>query len=224
MDRRDYKNAAGHFAEVLKVSPTEQRVVLLGAKANLMSGNVAEAQKFLKLRENYEQDNLFAEVNGLWKHALDAYDKVQRASKLVDERQEEEAATLMHQASDEYPQAPELAASARTLDAGAAFDRKDYDGFLRISQDIWEKNPEDPAAAGAVASALACKYAVTGNPEFRKQAEQTLEKARALAQRSPEDKASFEEYAERIRYRLESREIIDKAEYDRRFRKKEAKS
>jgi len=44
-----------------------------------------------------------------------------------------------------------------------------------------------------------------------------------LAQRSPEDMASFTEYSERIRYRLESRQIIDKTEYDRRFRQKEAK-
>ena len=83
-----------------------------------------------------------------------------------------------------------------------------------------EKTPDDPAAAGAVASALACKYAVTGDPEFRKQAEQMLDKAQTLAQQSPQSKASFDEYAERIRYRLQTREIIDKEEYDRRFRQK----
>jgi len=223
MDRNDYKKASAQFDEVLKASPTEQKVVLLGAKANLMLGNAAEAQRFLKLRENYEQTDLFAEVNGLWKRALDAYDKAERAVKLEAAHQDEEAAKLMHEASSEYPEAPNLAISARTLDGFVAFDHKDYDAFLRISRAAVENDPQDSQAEATLASALACKYAVTGDPEFRKQTEDSLEKARVLAQRSPEDMASFTEYSERIRYRLESRQIIDKTEYDRRFRQKEAK-
>jgi hypothetical protein len=222
MDRKDYKTASAHFAEVLKVSPTEQKAVLLGAKANLMLGDVEGAQRFLKLRDNFEKNDLFTEVNALWNRALDAYEKGGRASKLADANQDEEAARLMREASNEYPQSSDLATSALSLEAGVAFSHKDYDGFLQISRTASEKSPEDPVQAGAVASALACKYAVSGDPEFRKQAEQMIEKARALA-RSPEDKANFEEYAERIRYRLDSRVIIDKTEYNRRFRQKGVK-
>jgi hypothetical protein len=45
-----------------------------------------------------------------------------------------------------------------------------------------------------------------------------LEKARQLAQGSAESMKVLDEFAERNRYRLESRQIISKAEYDRRFR------
>jgi alkanesulfonate monooxygenase SsuD/methylene tetrahydromethanopterin reductase-like flavin-dependent oxidoreductase (luciferase family) len=37
---------------------------------------------------------------------------------------------------------------------------------------------------------------------------------------TPEQKASCEEFGDRLRYRLNTRDIIDKTEYDRRFRKK----
>ena len=47
-----------------------------------------------------------------------------------------------------------------------------------------------------------------------------LARARTLAQKSADEMASFTEYAERIQYRLDSREIISKPEYDRRFRQK----
>jgi hypothetical protein len=218
MDRGDYKTASTHFAEVLKVSPKEQKVLLMGAKANLMIGDVVSAAKFMRQRETYENSDLFTEVNGMGSRAADAYDKAIRARKLSDARQDEEAAHLMREASNEYPQSQGLAASALGLEAGVAFDRKDYDTFLRLSQAALDRTPDNPIVAGQVASALACKYAVTGDPSFRNQAEQMLEKARALSQHSPEEKAAFEEYAERTRYRLQSRVIIDKPEYDRRFR------
>jgi hypothetical protein len=218
MDRNDYKTARVHFAEVLKVSPTEQEVLLLGAKANLMTGDAEGAQKFLKQRGGYKSSDLFTEVDGMWNRAVDAYDKAVKAKKLYESRQEDEAARLMREASSEYPQSEDLALSALNLELGVAFNHKDYDTFLRLSEAVLARAPGDPMAAGGVASALACKYAVTGDPEYRKQAEQMLEKAKVLAQQSPQAKAAFEEYAERIRYRLESRVIIDKPEYDRRFR------
>jgi hypothetical protein len=223
MDRNDYRKASLQFAEVLKVSPSSQEVVLKGAKASLMAGDMAQAQKFLKLRKGYKQDALFTEVNGFWNRALDAYDKEARAAKLAQANKDEEAAQVMHQASNEYPQSEQLAGWAQTMDGHVAFDRKDYDTFLRLTQVALAKAPNDPGAEGFVASALACKYAVTGDPEFRRQAEELLDKAQLHAQRSPEDVARYQEYAERIRYRLDSREIIDKPEYDRRFRQKEAK-
>ena len=223
LDRKDYEKSDLQFAEVLRASPTNQKVVLLGAKASLMAGDIEQAQKFLKLRENYEPGEFFTEVNDMWNHALDANDKAGRAAKLAAANKDEEAAQLMHQASSEYPQSKDIAALALNLDGAVAFDNKDYDALLRITQAAIQMTPDDPQAEGFVASALACKYAVTGDPEFRKQAEETLQKAEALARKSPEEMASFKEYAERIRYRLNSRVIIDKVEYDRRFRQNEAK-
>src|SRR5215813_6019519 len=217
MDRKDYKTASAQFAEVLKVSPKAQKVLLLGGKANLMSGDVRGAQKFLKQRETYDSNGLFIEVSRMWNRALNAYEKAEQAQKLAESHQDEEAAHLMREASNEYPQSQDLAVSALSLEEGLAFNRKDYDAFLRLSQAFRDREPDNPMAIGGVASALACKYAVTGDQQFPTQAEQMLEKARVQAQ-SPEAKAAVEEYAERIRYRLESRVIIDKPEYDRRFR------
>ena len=65
---------------------------------------------------------------------------------------------------------------------------------------------------------MACKYAVTGDRSWKQQAEAMLEKARQLSQKSPEEMKAYEEYAERTKYRLSSRVIIDKPEYDKRFR------
>lgn len=220
MDHRDYKRAAIEFTEVLKVSPSAQRVVLEGAKADLMSGDVEGAGKFLKQRLDYERNDLFTEVNGMWDHALGAFKKAQLAAKLAEADKNEEAARLMHEASNEYPQSPDLAISALALDGFVAFDHKDYDTFLRLAQAQLASRPDDPRLAGGVASALACKYAVTGDQTYRNQAEEILSKARTQAQRSPEQKADFDEYVERINYRLDTRIIIDKKEYDRRFRNK----
>src|SRR5262249_37828271 len=97
-----------------------------------------------------------------------------------------------------------------------AFNRKDYDAFLRLSQAFRDREPDNPMAIGGVASALACKYAVTGDHQYRTQAEQMLEKARVQAQ-SPEEKAAVEEYAQRIRYRLGARGIIAEQELRHRF-------
>jgi hypothetical protein len=223
MDRRDYSAAAAHFQEVLKVHPTSQKVILLGAKAHLMIGDPAGAQNFLKLPEQFQSDDLFNEVNSLWKRALDANDKATQAAKLAESEQNEQAARLMHEASNEYPQEVELAMAAMTLDGAAAFDRKDYDAFLKISISESEKQPNDPILVAGVASALACKYAVTGDPAFRKQSEDILAKAQLLPLRSSAEKSGLEAYTKRIRYRLATREIIDTREYERRFGKQEAK-
>jgi hypothetical protein len=160
----------------------------------------------------------FREVDALWNKAVNALDKADQASKLAEQDgKSSEAARLMHEAATEYPQMPGLAVAAEGFDEGAAFERKDYDGFLAISQGLWQRFP-GPQTAGAVASALACKYAVTGDVYYRQQAEQLLEKAHQLAANDPEQEKSYQEYAERIQYQLKSREIITTSEYNRRFR------
>jgi len=95
---------------------------------------------------------------------------------------------------------------------GAAFDRKDYDGFLAKSQELLKTTPNDASAYAAVASAFACKYAVSGNEEFRTASLENLAKAKAM-NGSP----SLPEYVARIEYRLATREILSRSEYERRF-------
>lgn len=218
MARDDYKSAVIHFAQVLPVHPTEQDVVLQGAKAYLKTGDVVGAQQFLQLRERYDDDALFAEVNGAWERAGRAFAKVDSATKLAEANRTAEANRLMIAAAHEYPEAPVLTAAALGIKANDAFDRKDWDVFLSASREALAAMPDQPRLIAGVASALACKYAVTGDPAFRVEAESLLARAAALSQ-SPEQKAAFTEYAERIRYRLTSRVIIDQAEYNSRFRR-----
>jgi hypothetical protein len=129
-----------------------------------------------------------------------------------------EAATLMRQAAEEYPEMSALRDALSEYDAGVAFENRDYDRFLELEEQSFRSLPESSMAAGGVASAFACKYAVTGDPSWKQKTEDMLEKARQLSQKSPEEGKAFDEYAERIRYRLTSRQIIDKPEYDRKFR------
>jgi hypothetical protein len=64
---------------------------------------------------------------------------------------------------------------------------------------------------------------VTGEIAYRKQAEEMLRSAEQQTQGNVEARKSYQEYAERIRYRLDTREIIDKPEYDRKFRSDQSK-
>jgi tetratricopeptide (TPR) repeat protein len=101
-----------------------------------------------------------------------------------------------------------------TAEAGVAFERKDYDGFLERSKMILKRHPNDPRTVAGVASALACKWAVAGEESFKRESIEFLDRARRLAGAGD---ASFKEYEGRILYRLDSREIIDQKEFHRRF-------
>jgi tetratricopeptide (TPR) repeat protein len=220
MDNQKYDSAAIHFAAILPVKPTDQEVVLLGAKAHLMTGNIAGAQEFLTIREKYDDNALFQEVNSLWERAVKAWEKADSAGKLIQANQTAQANRLMIEAAREYPESPALAVGALLTKGGEAFDRRDYDTFLATSRQALALAPDEPRMIAGVASALACKYAVTGDVRYRTEAESLLVQAQAAAEGSAEDKASHDEYAERIRHRLATRVIIDKDEYNRRFRTK----
>ncbi len=220
LDARDYQTASTHFALVLPVKPTEQDVVLLGAKADLMAGDVAGAYAFLQLREKFADNALYTEVNALWTHATHALVLADSAGKLMVANRTAEALRLMSAAAREYPQSSALTVGVLLLEGGGAYERKDYDAFLAKSRAALALLPDEPRILGTVASALACKYAVTGDSALYVEAEHVLALAEKMAARSQEEQASAQEYAERIRWRLRTRVIIDKDEYDRRFRAK----
>jgi tetratricopeptide (TPR) repeat protein len=117
-------------------------------------------------------------------------------------------------------QAPGMREASSDLDRlilsaeeGVAFDNKNYDEFLakaKIGATRWP----DPSSIAGLASAYACKYATTGSAEYRKQAQESLKKAVLMA--GPKD-PDVKEYTGRIQLRLDTREIITRAEYMRRF-------
>jgi hypothetical protein len=191
---------------------------LLTAKAYLLSGRPDRAQKIFQQHPVFEKGELTDEVLGLWNHVLKANEKVELANKLNDEKKWEEANKAWHEATGLYPQSEAFKMGAEVQDVVVEFEKKDYDRLLSLSEGLWKRHAESSMASGMFASALACKFAVTGDPEFKRKSEEQLEKSRTLAQGSPEETKQFDEYAERIRYRLSSREIIDTDEYNRRFR------
>jgi hypothetical protein len=222
-----YADAVPYLQRTIEIAPGSDKAVLLLSKAALLTGNVEIAQKALQGHNEgkfEDADNPeFREVDAIWKRAVSAMDKADEAGKLADQDgRAADAARLMHEAAEGYPEAPGLAIAAESLDAGADFEAKDYDGFLALSQKQWKQFPGSQTA-GAVASALACKYAVTGDAQYRQQAETMLEQARQLGANDPEQRKSYEEYAERIQYRLKTREIISPTEYNRRFRPNQPK-
>jgi len=216
-----YAEAVPLLKQTVQIAPGSDKAVLLLAKAALLSGDPITASSAVEGHnhgQGFEQDTDLQEVNSLFSRVGSALEKVKKATDLnTQSGKAAEAATLMRQAADEYPEMPILRKSLPGYEAGVAFEKKDYDRFLELEQEEFRLLPESGMAAGGVASALACKYAVTGDAVWKKQSEDMLEKSRLLSH-SPEDQKDFEEFAERTRYRLETRRIIDKPEYDRKFR------
>jgi hypothetical protein len=129
------------------------------------------------------------------------------------------AEALLVQAAGLYPDSDEIRVSLETVQASAAFRDKDYARFLSIAEEAARRRPDSAYALGTLASALATQYAATGDETHRTRALETLERARMRAAGSAEAKAQYDEYSARIRHRLDTREIIDRGEYDRRFRR-----
>jgi hypothetical protein len=119
-----------------------------------------------------------------------------------------------------YPELRGVDEGIEDLEIGAAFERKDYEAFVKLSEARWQRQPTSEHAA-SVASALACRYAVSGDATARTRSETMLHEAESLA-KTDDEKKSFAEYRERIEYRLKTRNIIDRQEYDRRFRPQQA--
>jgi hypothetical protein len=227
VDEHRYAQAVPYLAQTVRVAPNSDKAVLLFAKASLLSGNPEPVQAAMKGHNGgrFEDSPEFHQVEAIFSRVLTASKDADDASKLIlQPGKEEQAAQLMHQAAAAYPEASQLADAAQELDEGVAFVHQDYDGFLAITGKLWNAHPDSARYSGEMASALACKYAVTGDISWRQKAEGMLEKSRQLLPQSPEALKAFQEYEERIRYRLDSREIIDKAEYDRRFRAGKART
>jgi tetratricopeptide (TPR) repeat protein len=110
---------------------------------------------------------------------------------------------------------PQLARAIRVAEASIAFEKKNYDEFLTKETEIARLAPDDSTAVAGLASAYACKYAVTGSQEYRKQSLEQLDRASKRVR--PDDATQFQEYANRIHHRLETREILSRAEFHKRF-------
>jgi tetratricopeptide (TPR) repeat protein len=224
VEKGQYAKALIYLKQTLQIAPGSDKGALLTAKAALLSGDVQTAEKALNGHDDgkFEDANKpeLREVETLWNHATQALTKLEQAENLSKgDGHEAEAASLANEAASLYPQLPKIQRIVDYFDGGFAFSRKDYDGFLQISEKEWNIAPSASTAAG-LASALACKYVVTQDAAYKQRSEEMLSKAKELSTNDKEDMATFSEYEDRILYRLNSRQIITKTEYDRKFRQK----
>jgi hypothetical protein len=222
VERHQYAQALPYLKQTLKTAPESDKGALLAAKAALLTGDVETADNALRGHNGGQfedgNDSEFLEVKALEDRAAKAFANLQKAQKIAEEPgNEAEVARLTHEAAVNYPELPHMQLLVDSADQGVAFVSKDYDRFLQLAEKDWD-TLETPRTAATLSSALACKFATTGDPAFRQRSEELLARAKDLTGDDQDAAAGFQEYSERIRYRLESRQIIDKWEYDKKFR------
>lgn len=222
VEKGRYQEALPYLKATMKLAPNSDKGALLTAKAALLSGDVLTAAQVLESHDNGRFENAdkpeFQEVKRLWNNANAAFDKLEKAGKLeAQDGHEVEAAKLVHEAVAIYPQIPQANILVDEYDEGVAFAKKDYDTFLALAERDWNLLRASRTAA-MIASALACKYAVSGEAAYRQRSEEMLAKAKELAQGDKESLDRLAEFETRNRYRLESRQILTRSEYDQKFR------
>lgn len=137
-----------------------------------------------------------------------------KAVVLLQQDRSEEALALLKTCIGKLPEGYMVDQLIMKAKIGVAFDNKDYDGFLEMALGFKAQHPAEPVLAAQVASAYACKYAVTGEKEFEEKALLALNEARAMLKEESEE---FEEYEGRILHRLHTREVINRKEFLERF-------
>jgi len=222
VEKGRYQEALPYLKATMKLAPNSDKGALLTAKAALLSGDVLTAAQVLESHDNGRFENAdkpeFQEVKRLWTNANAAFDKLEKAGKLeAQDGNEVEAAKLVHEAVAIYPQIPQANILLDEYDEGVAFAKKDYDTFLALAERDWNLLRASRTAA-MISSALACKYAVSGEATYRQRSEEMLAKAKELAHGDKESLNRLAEFEERNRYRLESRQILSKTQYDQKFR------
>lgn len=211
--------AAALLDATLARSPESSQALLLKMKAEFLSGNWRGAgELFERNAGRTVKGELAAEVNTIAQRAHTAVQRHGEAKLLFERGELDKAELLLTEAVGLYPESQEIRESLETVQGSQAFQKKDYARFVEIAERGAERRPDSPTALALLASALSAQYAATGEARYRERAEQALEAARKLAEPIPPARAAYEEYSERIRHRLQTREIIDRAEYDRRFR------
>jgi hypothetical protein len=144
---------------------------------------------------------------------LKAVSSYMTAVTLLDEDRPEEAISHLEQCRGFLPPAFQVERVILVAGCSAAFDSGDYDKLLKISLELKRGYRNEPVEWARAASGYACKYALTGDESYRRNALAHLDSARA---RAPQD-STLLEYEMRIMHRLHSREIINHDEFYERY-------
>jgi tetratricopeptide (TPR) repeat protein len=146
-----------------------------------------------------------------------AYAALYEGILLLSQDKSAEALKLLESCRGRVAEESDLDVLIMNAQVGVAFNRGDYDEFLRLAQQMSEIHKDDPTYAGQLASAYACKYAETQDEQYKAKSLMALERARTLASANPADEQYHAEYAQRILHRLHTRQIIKRDEFYKRY-------
>jgi tetratricopeptide (TPR) repeat protein len=201
--------AAGHLPEL---SPLTVHRWFYQGMAQLTKNQFDQAA------ESFEKAGQEAgKAGGFDKESRDALEEwltIAKVRGLLEKDRNVDALALGEEFKRKFPSNTSADAMINAAGIAVAFEGKDYVKFEKLARERLSDDPKDPFTIAQLASALSCRYVETGQESFKTEAMETLDKARKLSGGND----SFKEYEERILHRLKTREVIDKKEYDRRFR------
>ena len=217
--------AVALLSPVVERFPSCERCVLDLALADLAVGDAANASKVTDAHGNFSDD-----VNELSAEVQRGFDKVDEASKKLDEigtlldaDKPQEAQAKLDEAQKTFPNWNIYPEYQQEIDANKAFLQKDWDGYAAIRKQQLDEYPKNAFVMAGYTSALAAKYAATGDESLKQAALHELEETKVTANGNKKAEEMYSEFSPRIEHRLRTRLIIDKAEYDGRFRPELAK-
>ena len=126
-----------------------------------------------------------------------------------------EAVPLLREWIKQHPDDENILRFALIAESNAAFDARQYERMYQKAVELRARAPDEDWLLLRVASAAACQYAETGEERYRRETEELIRMVQGRV--PPAQSGEVEEFAERIRHRLDSRQIIDRDEYYRRF-------
>jgi hypothetical protein len=217
LENGNFASASALLGDALASSPDSARLLLLKIKADLLAGNANAAFGLVeRFGDRAGDPGLVAEINPILERVALAVAKAQQAEREADVDLVR-AARLWQEAAELYPESSALRVSAGLASGTVAFERRNLTEFMQLASELAAQHPEHPFAVAQLASAQAALYAATGEAPLRAQAETTLARAQQLALAFAADPRELARQVEPIRYRLASREILTRHQYERRF-------
>lgn len=106
----------------------------------------------------------------------------------------------------------------RSAQISLAFDRRQYDRALALSQENLKTDPGNPDLLTALASVSAACYAQSGDAKRKQETLDALTRAAELMKKAPAaEQARMDYEIKRIRHRLETRQVLSRKEYEQKF-------
>lgn len=218
MEAKEWAEAAAEYRKVRAVAPDNRVLLLRQIRADILSENWQQAEPALKriAHQKFEGREI-EELNRLLERVSRAKSEMDQGLKAANAGDFRTALTHFEKAEQSYPESRIAVSSRLVAEASIAFEEKDYAGCVRAARAVSALDPSSPGLHGRVADCLSAQYAVSGDPRLEREARAELDEARRVTTTSEEADA-FERYEPQILHRLQTREIIDAAEYARRHR------